>query len=100
MARAVEPERWQRYTDLLRQGFSRSAAARRVGISSNARTAFHRGDPSSSGVRWLLAQASDHVVPDTNPCPRCGYLDGLEVIGPEINRIGAPKPVPETTGVR
>lgn len=84
MPRTVPPQRWERYVAALRQGHSRSNAARIAGISLDAMRAFHAGDPTSSGVRWWKAQNS---LPET--CPACGF-EGTEGIA----HIGAPKPTP------
>lgn len=55
--RYVEPTRWERYHRLRESGWHVTEAARRSGISRDAAASFERGDPSSSGVRWMEAQA-------------------------------------------
>ena len=55
------------YVAMLRDGYSRGQAAKRCGISYKAAAAFHDGDPSSSGVRWLRAQRGEIDLPSTEP---------------------------------
>ena len=60
---------WERYYDLVRQGYSRTAASRMAGISLNAVRSFEAGDSASSGHVWLkwrqaLREGAGH-------CPTC-----------------------------
>ena len=53
MPKSIPPERWAQYFDLVRTGYGLTQAGQMVGISRKAVTAMRRGDPSSSGVRYL-----------------------------------------------
>lgn len=66
MPHDIEPERWQKFFDLVRQGYSRTQASSRSGISLKAVRAFERGDPGSSGHRWVTWRRGQTA------CPTCG----------------------------
>lgn len=63
MPKVISPEVWPRYITLLREGWSREAAAAKVGISRQSARDFLAGN-SASARRWRATTAG--------PCPLCG----------------------------
>lgn len=64
--KVIAPEVWPRYLTLLREGWSREAAARKVGVSRQTARDFLKGN-SATARRWRETTAG--------PCPLCGCMD-------------------------